>query len=104
MRSLYSEEVPQILNIIDQGIRTRVESVGPDETVGVLEFIRDKISAHNGEYIRIPKIPFDISKVDRSFLEELFKTGDTQNSLFQQLMTQNWSNRFTDLIKDDAGE
>jgi len=101
MKSLYEEEAPGILKKIEKGIKQRIESVGPDETVGVLEFIRDKIVKHKGEYIRIPKIPFDLEQVDQKFLTELFKSEDPKTEFYRHLMYQNWSNRFTDIINDE---
>jgi len=101
MKSLYEEEAPGILNLIDQGIKQRVELVGPDTTVGVLEFIRSKIKAHKGEYIRIPKIPFDLDDVDSRFLIDLFGSSERQVDFYQHLMDQNWSNRFSEFITED---
>jgi len=102
MKSLYEEETPSILKKIDEGIRQRVETVGPDETVGVLEFIKAKITKHKGEYIRIPKIPFDLAEVDSEFLKELFESEDDKTEFYRHLMYQNWSNRFGDLIYEDG--
>lgn len=101
MKSLYEEEAPGILKKIEKGIKQRIETVGPDETVGVLEFIHEKIVKHKGEYIRIPKIPFDLSKVDQKFLRDLFRTEDKKIEFYKHLMQQNWSNRFTDIINDE---
>jgi hypothetical protein len=101
MKSLYEEEVPAILKKIDEGITQRVESVGPDETAGVLEFIRNKILSHKGEYIRLPKIPFDLDKVDKQFLKELFESDEGDTEFYKHLMYQNWSNRFGDLVQQD---
>jgi hypothetical protein len=101
MKSLYEEEAPAILKKIEAGIKQRIESVGPDETVGVLEFIKAKILNHKGEYIRLPKIPIDLAKVDQVFLKDLFKTEDEKTEFYKHLMYQNWTNRFGDLINED---
>ena len=101
MKSLYEEEAPRILNLIDQGIKQRVETNGPDTTVGVLEFIRNKIGSHKGEYIRIPKIPFDLEDVDTNFILELFKSTNTKTDFYQHLMDQNWADRFSDFMTED---
>lgn len=101
MKSLYREEALGILNLIDQGIKQRVESCGPDTTVGVLEFLRNKIESHKGEYIRIPKIPFDLEEVDIPFLLDLFQSNNNKTDFYQHLMEQNWSDRFSEFMTDD---
>ncbi len=102
MKSLYAEEIPLILNLLDQGIKQRIEDCGPDETVGLLEFIREKITVHNGEYIRIPKIPFDLEKIDTIFILDLFHTGESEKDFYRYLMDQNWTERFNEFIGEDG--
>lgn len=105
MKSLYSEEIPVLLSLIEQGIKNRVETTGPDETVGLLEFIKKRMDAHNGEYIRIPLIPFDLAKVDRSYLIELFSREEVNNDFYSYLMDQNWTQRFKDiLVEEDTSD
>ena len=100
MRSLYKEETPKLLEKIEAGIKQRVEDTGPDETVGLLEFLYDKISNHKGEYIRISNIPVDMDKVDTEFLRDMLQFDSDRVEFFRHLLEQNWSDRFEDLLDE----
>lgn len=92
MKSIFREEVPRILSLLDEGIRHRVETTGPDDTVLLLETLREKIGSHQGEHIRVSLGDVDLSTVDRDYLSSLFSVPpESDQNLFQHILSNEWA-------------
>lgn len=105
-KSIYREEVPNIINKIRKGIQELVETRGPNETVYVLEYILAKLSQHKGEFIRLPKIdPELLHKIDVAYIHDLLEPSEPQQGLFQVMVTdQGVKDRFTALVNEIDSE